>query len=205
MAEYRARLYYACKEATRDPTSASADGAATPAEDEEDDGCVVEGAAALGAGSSPLAAELRALGPERCSGLEEKLAARRDTLRLDQQPEVLGELWGVGSAAQAERQLLSYAASATLSPQARPSGPNTQPSRLISQRLYRPQYVSRTLATDHCCFRSRLAPQVRQHALMTASTTERLSAALCALREQERRLAAMCALQGAADGPPSSD
>ena len=39
-------------------------------------------------------------------------------------------------------------------------------------------------------------PNVRMHALLTSSTTERLSASLCALREEERRLAAMCALRG---------
>lgn len=39
-------------------------------------------------------------------------------------------------------------------------------------------------------------PKVRSHALLTSSTTERLSASLCALREEERRLAAMCALRG---------
>jgi len=37
---------------------------------------------------------------------------------------------------------------------------------------------------------------VRTHALLTACTTERLSAALCALREAERRLAAKLSLQG---------
>ena len=37
-------------------------------------------------------------------------------------------------------------------------------------------------------------PSLRAHALMTCSTTERLSAALCELRVQERRLSAMLAL-----------
>mmetsp|Transcript_4148 Transcript_4148/g.9018 ORF Transcript_4148/g.9018 Transcript_4148/m.9018 type:complete len:129 (-) Transcript_4148:199-585(-) len=40
-----------------------------------------------------------------------------------------------------------------------------------------------------------VSPSLRMHALLTSSTSERLSAALCALREQERRLAALLALR----------
>mmetsp|Transcript_25798 Transcript_25798/g.76809 ORF Transcript_25798/g.76809 Transcript_25798/m.76809 type:complete len:102 (+) Transcript_25798:3-308(+) len=74
--------------------------------------------------------------------------------------ETLAELWGLppGSGAfhreqAAERQLLSFAAAATL------------------------------------------GPQIRAHALTCTSATGRLSAALCALRQQERRLAAILTLR----------
>eukprot|EP00315_Gephyrocapsa_oceanica_P041008 CAMPEP_0185478360 /NCGR_PEP_ID=MMETSP1366-20130426/4680_1 /TAXON_ID=38817 /ORGANISM="Gephyrocapsa oceanica, Strain RCC1303" /LENGTH=485 /DNA_ID=CAMNT_0028085623 /DNA_START=49 /DNA_END=1506 /DNA_ORIENTATION=- len=74
--------------------------------------------------------------------------------------ETLAELWGLppGSGAfhreqAAERQLLSFAAAATL------------------------------------------GPQIRAHALTCTSATGRLSAALCALRKQERRLAAILTLR----------
>jgi len=45
---------------------------------------------------------------------------------------------------------------------------------------------------------------VRTHALFTQSATERLCAALCALRETERRLAAVLSLRGVASDMPDS-
>jgi len=117
-------------------------------------------------GSSALNDELRALGGERVTSLDELVATRRAVLlgeagsvggqalpSAEPLCEILGPVWGVATEASATRQALSFAAAA---------------------------------AVD---------PAVRMHALLTSSTSERLSASLCALREQERRLAAMLALR----------
>ena len=93
--------------------------------------------------------------------LHDQIASRRALLLGDgpaSLQEKYGALWNTGSEADAERQLLSFAA----------------------------------LADE---------PTVRTPALFSQSTTERLTMALCALRETERRLAAQLALRnlGTAD------
>ncbi len=108
--------------------------------------------------------EVRQRGAERRASLDELIASRRSTLTsqgLDAPPmstltEGLAAVWRVRDEAEAERQLLSFAASATLEP----------------------------------------ADRVR--ALMMSSTTERLTLALCALRAEQRRLAALVAINDVA-------
>jgi len=111
--------------------------------------------------------ELRDLSAESYADLDELIATRRSVLTAPlgtadgPRPaacsllETLGEVWCVGSDDEAERQLLSYAAVATL------------------------------------------PPNERVLALSMTSTTERIAHALCALRVQERRLAALLALRQA--------
>ena len=99
---------------------------------------------------------------ERYSSLQALCADRRSVLTSrgpDALPaptllEGLGEAWGVESEDDASRQLLSFAAVATL------------------------------------------GTAERAQAMMMGSTTERLTLALCSLREEQRKLAAMLSLKG---------
>ena len=117
-------------------------------------------------GSSALNDELRALGGERVTSLDALVATRRAVL--------LGEAGGVGGQAL----------------------PSSEPLCEILGPVW-------GVATEASATRQALSfaaaaavdPAVRMHALLTSSTSERLSASLCALREQERRLAAMLALR----------
>jgi len=85
-------------------------------------------------------------------------SAGPDAAPLSCLSEPLGEVWNVKSEADAERQLLSFAAAATLS------------------------------------------PSERAQALGMTDTDERLTHVLCALRQQQRRLAALLALKDAGPG-----
>ena len=107
--------------------------------------------------------ELRDQGADIGRSLDELVRARRevllsrglDALPLETLLEPLGDVWDVDAEAQAERQLLSFAAAASLSP---------------SERV---------------------------QALSMRSTSERLTLAVCALRERQRQLAAKLALRNA--------
>ena len=107
--------------------------------------------------------ELRDQGADVGRTLDELVRDRRevllsrglDALPLDTLLEPLADVWNVGAEAQAERQLLSFAAAAALSP---------------SERV---------------------------QALSMRSTSERLTLAVCALRERQRQLAAKLALRKA--------
>jgi len=139
------------------------------AEAERPDGDEAERSVASSGASEPgqrveWGHELRVPEHERCASLDEIVGARYQVLTSqgpDLPPipslhEALANVWRVSSETDAERQLLSFAAVATLPP------------------------ADRVLA------------------LSMTSTTERLTHALCALRKQQRRLAALLALQRAA-------
>lgn len=156
--------------------------------------------AALGddeATSSSLAMELRALGDERGKGLNELVSSRRSRMlesigsvgkRVGPHPS--GFLGGGGGGSGGESVVRLEADGAQ----------GDEDAHYALEVLWGSsdeEVVARQLTSFAA---AAMLPEVRMHALCTSSTTERLSAALCALRAQERRMGALLALHNAQNG-----